>query len=59
MIFQQVNLGAINQATNQEFMKVCKSHPGCKDCPLKNSDMDIQGTILRCETGRAKENRNG
>lgn len=57
MIFQQVNLGAINQAANQEFMNICKSYSSCVDCPLKNSDMDIQGTILRCETGRAKENK--
>lgn len=57
MIFQQVNLGAINQAVNQEFMKICKSHPSCVNCPLKNSDMDIQGVMLRCETGRAKESK--
>ena len=59
MIFQQVNLGAINQMINQEFMNICKSHPGCRDCPLKTEDVDIQGTILRCDTGRAKESRNG
>lgn len=56
MIFQQVNFGAINQVVGQEFMNICKSHPSCKNCPLKNNDMDIQGTKLRCETGRAKEN---
>ena len=57
MIFQQVNFGAINQAVNQEFMNICKSHPSCVDCPLKNSDMDIQGTKLRCLTERQKENK--
>lgn len=57
MIFQQVNLGAINQAVNQEFMNICKSHTSCIDCPLKNGDMEIQGVMLRCDTGRAKENK--
>ena len=57
MIFQQVNLGVINQAINQEFMKICKSHPSCENCPLKNSDMEIQGVMLRCDTGRAKEKK--
>lgn len=57
MIFQQVNLGAINQVVNQEFMNICKSHPSCENCPLKSSDMDIQGVMLRCDTGRAKENK--
>ncbi len=57
MIFQQVNLGAINQAVNQEFISICKTHPSCVDCPLKGSDMEIQGVMLRCDTGRAKENK--
>lgn len=57
MIFHQVNLGAINQAVNQEFMNICKSHPSCENCSLKTGDMVIQGTTLRCETGRAKENK--
>lgn len=57
MIFQQVDFGAINQAVNQEFMNICKSHPGCKDCPLKNEVMNVQGTKLRCETGRSKGNK--
>ena len=57
MIFQQVNLGAINQAVNQEFMNICKSHPSCENCPLNTGDMAIQGTTLRCETGRAKEGK--
>lgn len=57
MIFQQVNLGAINQVVNQEFMKICKSHLSCENCPLKNNDMEIQGVMLRCDTGRVKENK--
>ena len=57
MIFQQVNLGAINQAVNQEFLNICKSHPSCVDCLLKSSDMEIQGVVLTCNTGRAKENK--
>ena len=57
MIFQQINFGAINQLVSQEFMKICKSHPSCENCPLKNNDMEIQGVMLRCDTGRAKENK--
>ena len=57
MIFQQVNLGAINQVVNQEFMNICKSHPSCEKCPLKSSDMEIQGVMLKCDTGRAKEKK--
>ena len=57
MIFQQVNFGAINQAVNQEFMNICRAHPSCINCPLKNSDMDIQGTKLTCLTERQKENK--
>lgn len=55
-MFEQINFGVINRMVSQEFMNICKSHPSCVDCPLKSSDMDIQGIILTCETGRTKEN---
>lgn len=54
MIFtQHVNIN--NVAVNQELMNICKSHQGCKNCPLKTDDMELQGVLIRCETGRAKE----
>ena len=54
MFHQQVNFGEMNQAINQEFMKICNAHPSCDGCPLKNEDMEIQGSKIRCETGRRK-----
>ena len=54
-MFQQINIGAINQMIGQEFMHICKQHASCVGCPLKTQDMEIQGGVIRCETGRAKE----
>lgn len=54
MIFtQHVNIN--NMTVNQEFMNICKLHPGCVNCPLRIDDMELQGVLIRCETGRAKE----
>ena len=54
MIFtQQVNFN--NMGSNQEHMKICAEHPGCNGCPLKDNDMNLQGSVVRCETGRAKK----
>lgn len=53
MIFsQQVNIN--NMVINQELMRICELHPGCEGCDLQNKDMNIQGVMVRCETGRAK-----
>ena len=55
MVFtQQVNFNT-NMVDNQEIMKICKEHPKCIDCPLKDKDVQLQGGLTRCETGRAKE----
>lgn len=56
-MFQQINIGAINQAIGQEFMQICKQHVSCVGCPLKTQDMEVQGSVIRCETGRRKENK--
>lgn len=37
---------------NKQFMEICEAHPGCVDCPLKTQDMEIDGTMMRCNTGR-------
>lgn len=37
---------------NEQFMEICKAHPGCVDCPLKTKDIEINGSLLRCNTGR-------
>lgn len=52
MFTQHINLN--NMVTNQEFMKICSEHPECKDCPLRDSDVQLQSGMVRCETGRAK-----
>ena len=43
-----------NMAVNEEFMRIRKTHPSCINCSLKTTDMNIQGSMIRCETGRAK-----
>lgn len=52
MFVQHIDI--TNIADSQEFMKVCSEHPECKDCPLKDEDVQFQGGMIRCETGRAK-----
>lgn len=59
MVFaQQVNFGA-NMANSQEFMKICSEHLECVGCPLRDKDVQLQGGLTRCETGRRKGNSNG
>jgi len=52
MFVQHIDIN--NIADSQEFMKICSEHPECKDCPLKDEDVQFQGGMIRCETGRAK-----
>ena len=52
MFTQHININ--NMAGNQEFMKICSEHPECKDCPLKDKDVQLQNGMTRCETVRAK-----
>ena len=53
MIFQQqVNFGM----NNQEFKRICAQHPECNNCPFLTQDMQLQGGMTRCETGRTHEN---
>ena len=52
MFAQHININ--NVANSQEFMKICSEHPECKDCPLKDKDVQLQSGLIRCETGRAK-----
>ena len=57
MVFtQQVNFGA-NMANSQEFMKICSEHPECKGCTLKDKDVQLQGGLTTCVTGRTKGDR--
>lgn len=44
----------MNMANSQEFMKICKEHLECKDCLLKDKDVQLQGGLTRCLTGRMK-----
>lgn len=52
MFTQQVNFNDIFPI--QEIMKICEEHISCQDCPLLKEDMNINGVIVRCDTGRAK-----
>lgn len=52
MFAQHININ--NMVGSQEFMKICSEHPECKDCPLKDKDVQLQSEMTRCETGRAK-----
>lgn len=46
--------GNFNNDIDMEFEKICNSHPGCVDCPLKTEDKNYDGVILSCITGRNK-----
>lgn len=52
MIFQNININ--DMVNNNEFIHICTQHPECKDCPLKEGDMNIQNSVVRCETSRSK-----
>ena len=39
-------------------MMICSEHPKCKDCPLKDEDIQLQSSLTRCEIGRAKGDNN-
>ena len=43
MFAQHININGMNMANSQEFMKICSEHPECKDCPLKDKDVQLQG----------------
>ena len=52
MFSQHININ--NFVSSDEFMKICTEHPECKNCPLKDKDIQLKNGITRCETGRAK-----
>lgn len=56
MVFTQ-NININDVVNNQEFMKICTEHLGCKDCPLKDQDMNIQNSVITCLTGRVKTSK--
>ena len=54
MFTQYTNINGMNMSNSQEFMKICSEHYECIGCPLKDKDVQLQGGLTRCETGRAK-----
>ena len=40
------------QEVQQYVTRVCESRPGCVDCELKEKDLQIANSIVRCNTGR-------
>ena len=54
MFAQHINFNGMNMVNSQEFKKICSEHPECISCPLKDKDVQLQGGLTRCETGRMK-----
>ena len=54
MFAQHININGMNMVNSQEFKKICSEHPECISCPLKDKDVQLQGGLSRCETGRMK-----
>lgn len=52
MFAQHININ--NMDCSQEVMKICSEHTECKDCSLRDKDVQLQGGLTRCITGRAK-----
>ena len=52
MFVQHIDIA--NIADSQEFMRICSEHPGCDGCPFRYEDVQLQGGLTRCETGRMK-----
>ena len=50
------NFTNVNQG-NEEFMKICEKHEGCKDCPLLKGSVNIGGFETICDTGMAKDKK--
>lgn len=51
MIFQ-TNFQSNSNMVNNEIRKICEQHLGCADCPLKEKDLQIEDSLVRCDTGR-------
>ena len=39
---------------NEQFMEICRAHPGCVGCPFKTEDKEINNIRYRCHTGRGE-----
>lgn len=44
------------QNVDTEFMRICEKYNGCVGYPLLKEDMQIGNSVVRCETGRNKQN---
>lgn len=54
MFVNAQQMGELNKRGAKEFDAICKSHPGCVNCPLKTEDKQYDDFILQCITGRMK-----
>lgn len=52
MIFAQ-GFGQDNVA--YQVVEICKDHPGCEGCPLKKQDIQVNGNLIRCDSGRQEQ----
>lgn len=58
MIFTQHVDFQKNDLICKEFDKICREHPACKGCPLREEDIELCGNLVTCITGRMKGNKN-
>ena len=53
MFTQQVHFQG-NGLVDREFDKICKEHPSCEGCPLREDSMKISESAVTCITGKMK-----
>lgn len=53
MFTQQVHFQG-NSLVDREFGKICREHPSCEGCPLREDSMKIGESVVTCITGKTK-----
>lgn len=53
MFTQQVHFQG-NGLVDREFDKICREHPSCEGCPLKEESIKISESVVTCITGKMK-----
>ena len=51
MFGQHINVNAMKEMmVNQEVSKICENHFACEGCPLKDKELNVAGSSVKCET---------
>ena len=53
MFTQQVHFQG-NGLVDREFDKICREHPSCEGCPLKEESIKISESVVTCITRKMK-----